>query len=152
MKVKSESVSCVWLFEPPWAVAQQAPLSMEVSRQECWNVLPFASPGDLPDAGTESGSPALTAAFFTFFTLTYLPWWFNTTDLIDLFSSCFLPTLPADPSIYCFLSWADSFYVYTLKNFNFEISFFLFFLVSLSFFKKNLLCFLPVALAKSESE
>ena len=42
-----------------WTVAHQAPLSMEVSRQEYWSGLPFSSPGDLPDPGIEPGSPAL---------------------------------------------------------------------------------------------
>ena len=32
---------------------------MEFSRQEYWSGLPFPSPGDLPDPGGESGSPAL---------------------------------------------------------------------------------------------
>ena len=32
----------------PWAVAHQAPLSMEFSRQEYWSVLPFPSPGEIP--------------------------------------------------------------------------------------------------------
>ena len=31
----------------------QAPLSIGFSRQEYWNGLPFPSPGDLPDPGTE---------------------------------------------------------------------------------------------------
>ena len=39
----------------------KAPLSMGFSRQECWNGLPFPSPGDPPDAGIEPGSPALQA-------------------------------------------------------------------------------------------
>ena len=39
----------------------QAPLSMEFSRQEYWSGLPFPSPGDLPDPGTEPQSPALQA-------------------------------------------------------------------------------------------
>ena len=43
----------------PWAVAYQAPLSMEFSRQEYWSGLPFPSPGDLPDPGIEPRSPAL---------------------------------------------------------------------------------------------
>ena len=34
---------------------------MEISRQEYWSVLPFSSPGDLPDPGIEAGSPALQA-------------------------------------------------------------------------------------------
>ena len=33
----------------PWTVACQAPLSIEFSRQEYWSVLPFPTPGDLPD-------------------------------------------------------------------------------------------------------
>ena len=41
--------------------ASQAPLSMGFSRQECWNGLPFPSPGDLPDPGIEHGSPTLQA-------------------------------------------------------------------------------------------
>ena len=32
---------------------------MEFSRQEYWSALPFSSPGDLPNAGIEPGSPAL---------------------------------------------------------------------------------------------
>ena len=45
----------------PWAVAQQAPLSMEFSRQEYWNGLPFPSPGHLPDPGIEPAFPATAA-------------------------------------------------------------------------------------------
>ena len=44
-----------------WTVARQAPLSTEFSRQEYWSGLPFPSPGDLPDPGIESRSPALQA-------------------------------------------------------------------------------------------
>ena len=43
----------------PWTVAHQAPLSMGFSRQEYWRVLPFPSPGDLPNPGIEPMSPAL---------------------------------------------------------------------------------------------
>ena len=53
------SLSRVWLFETPWTVAHQAPLSMGLSRQEYWSGLPFPSPGDLPDPGMEPRSPAL---------------------------------------------------------------------------------------------
>ena len=45
----------------PWTVACQAPLSTEFSRQEYWSGLPFPSPGDLPDPGTEPRPPALQA-------------------------------------------------------------------------------------------
>ena len=34
---------------------------MEFSRQEHWSGLPFSSPGDLPNPGTEPSSPALQA-------------------------------------------------------------------------------------------
>ena len=49
------------LFETPWTVACQAPLSMGFSRQEYWSGLPFPSPGDLPNPGIEPGSPVLQA-------------------------------------------------------------------------------------------
>ena len=39
----------------------QAPLSMELSRQESWIRLPFPSPGDLPHPGIEFRSPVLQA-------------------------------------------------------------------------------------------
>ena len=52
-------LSCVQLFATLWTVACQAPLSMKFSRQEYWNGLPFPSPGDLPDPGSEPRSPAL---------------------------------------------------------------------------------------------
>ena len=42
----------------PWTVACQAPLSRGFPRQEYCNELPFPSPGDLPDTGTEPASPA----------------------------------------------------------------------------------------------
>ena len=60
-KVKVKWLSCVRLFATPWTVAYQAPLSMGLSRQECWSGLPFPSPGDLPNPGIESRSPALQA-------------------------------------------------------------------------------------------
>ena len=46
-------------------VARQAPLSLEFPRQECWNGLPFPPPGDLPDPGIQTVSPALAGRFFT---------------------------------------------------------------------------------------
>ena len=33
--------------------------------QEYWSVLPFPSPGDLPNTGIEPESPALVGGFFT---------------------------------------------------------------------------------------
>ena len=49
-------VNRILLFVAPGTVAFQALLSMEFSRQECWNGLPLHTPGDLPNPGIE---PAL---------------------------------------------------------------------------------------------
>ena len=52
----------------PRAVAPQAPLSMEFSRQGYKSGLPFPPPGDLPDPGIEPRSlvsPAFAGQFFT---------------------------------------------------------------------------------------
>ena len=45
----------------PCTLAYQAPLSMGFPRQEHLSGLPFPTPGDLPDSGTETLSPALQA-------------------------------------------------------------------------------------------
>ena len=42
-------------------MAHQAPLFMELSRQEYWSGLPFPPPGDLPNPGTEPMSPVFPA-------------------------------------------------------------------------------------------
>ena len=52
-------------FLTPWTAARQAPLSMKLSRQEYQSGLPFLSPGDLPDPGTEPRSPTLQADLLT---------------------------------------------------------------------------------------
>ena len=57
--------SSVWLFETPWTIAHQAPLSMGFSRQEYWSALPFPSPGDHPNPGIKPMSPTLAGRFFT---------------------------------------------------------------------------------------
>ena len=54
-------LSPVWLFAVLWTVDRQAPLSMELTRQEYWSGLPFPSPGDLPNPGIEPGLTALQA-------------------------------------------------------------------------------------------
>ena len=41
---KVKLLSRVQLFESPWTVAYQAPLSMGFSKQEYWSGLPFPSP------------------------------------------------------------------------------------------------------------
>ena len=53
-----KSLSRVRLFAAPRTIARQAPPSVGFSRQEYWSGLPFPSPGDLPDPGIESRSPA----------------------------------------------------------------------------------------------
>ena len=55
----------VRLFGTPWAIACQAPLFMEFSRQEDWSGLPWPPSGDLPDPGIEPKSHALEGRFFT---------------------------------------------------------------------------------------
>ena len=58
-------LSQVWLFCSPM---DQAPLSIEFSRQEYWSRLPYPYPSDLPDPGIELVSlvsPALASKFFT---------------------------------------------------------------------------------------
>ena len=55
-------------FATPWTIVCQVLLSMEFSRQEYWNGLPFPPPGDLPDLGIEPASLAsleLSGRFFT---------------------------------------------------------------------------------------
>ena len=68
----SNSYTCmlsrVQFFVIPWTVAQQPPLSMELSRQEYWSVLPFPPPGDLLNPGIKPASlvsPTLAGRSFT---------------------------------------------------------------------------------------
>ena len=63
----SVAQSCPTLVTP-WAVAHQAPLSMEFSRQNCWSGLPCPPPGDIPYPGIEPTYLmflALADGFFT---------------------------------------------------------------------------------------
>ena len=51
-----------------WAIALQAPLSVQLSRQDYWSGLPFSTPEDLLDPGIKLPSlvfPALAGRFFT---------------------------------------------------------------------------------------
>ena len=63
--VCAQVLSRVQLFETPWTIAHQAPVSMEFSRQKYWSGLPFPTLEDLPDSGIEPASPALADGFFT---------------------------------------------------------------------------------------
>ena len=58
MRSESVSHSVVSAFCDPMDCS---PPGSSVHRQEYWSGLPFPSPGDLPDPGIESGSPALQA-------------------------------------------------------------------------------------------
>ena len=51
------ALSHVRLFVTPQTVACEAPLSMELSRQEYWSALPFPTLGYLPNPGIEPASP-----------------------------------------------------------------------------------------------
>ena len=55
------SLSSVQLFATPRIIVCQLPLSMGFPREEYWSGLPFPSPGDFPDPGTELWSPVLQA-------------------------------------------------------------------------------------------
>ena len=68
MCVCAQSLSCVRLFVTPWTVVQQAPLSMESSREEFWSELPLPPLGDLPYPVIELASPASPALAGRFFT------------------------------------------------------------------------------------
>ena len=66
--VCSKLLSCAQFFVTPWTVAHHRLLSVEFSRQEYWDGLPFPTPGDLTDSGIESSSPMsfkLAGRFFT---------------------------------------------------------------------------------------
>ena len=45
-----------WLTANSWNIARQAPLSMEISRQEYWSGLPLPPPGVLPEPGIQLAS------------------------------------------------------------------------------------------------
>ena len=63
--ISVQLLSHVWCFVAPWTSACQAPLSMGSPKQEYCIRLPFPSPADLPDPGTEPVSPALAGRFST---------------------------------------------------------------------------------------
>ena len=58
----------VWLFETPWTVAYQVPLSMECSKKNTGVGCHFLLPGDLPHPGVGPAClvfPALAGGFYT---------------------------------------------------------------------------------------
>ena len=56
----AQSFIPIQLFETPWTVACQVPLSMGLSRQQYWSGLPFPTPGE----PASPASLALTGRFF----------------------------------------------------------------------------------------
>ena len=56
---------CPTLCDPGGCSLPRVPLSMGLSRQECWGGLPFPPPGDPPDSGMELQAPAWQADSFT---------------------------------------------------------------------------------------
>ena len=56
--------SCLTLCNLMDCIACQAPLSVEFSRQEYWNGLPFPSPGALSGPGIKHTSPELVGRYF----------------------------------------------------------------------------------------
>ena len=84
-----------WLFASPWTLAHQAPLSMEFSKEEYWNELPFPSPGDLPDSGIEPRSLALQGFLTVWATReTHTKTFWFLPPLKTQPHSFFLPSLP----------------------------------------------------------
>ena len=45
VRERTHHFSCVQLFETPWTIAHQVPLSSKFSRQEHWSGLPCPPPG-----------------------------------------------------------------------------------------------------------
>ena len=101
--------SRVPLFEIPWTVAHQAPLSMGFFRQEYW-VLPFPLLGDLPHPGIEPvslTSPTLAGRFFTTNATWEAPAIVATATIIST-STCQLQSLCHISGTKLALLWASS--------------------------------------------
>ena len=68
-------VSHVQLFVIPWVVAHQAPLSMEFSRQDKWNWLPFPSQGIFRTQWLNPGLPYCRNILYHLSHLLLIPNW-----------------------------------------------------------------------------
>ena len=66
-----QSFSRVQLFVTLWTVARQAPLSMDVCRQEYWSRLPCPPPGNIPNPGIKPTSPVSPALKVDFLLLSH---------------------------------------------------------------------------------
>ena len=97
-----ESVNCSIFSDSmiPWTVAHQAPLSMEFSRQEYWNGLPFPSPRNIPDPGFKPGSLTLQEDSY--------PQSHQGSPLFDFGCGPFLKfLLSLLPYCFCFILWVS---------------------------------------------
>ena len=105
--------SSVQLFVTLWTPARQAPLSMELSRQEYWSRVSCLLPVDLFDPGTEPGSPELAGWFFTTSTNRMPYYWFFNLSLLTppSFSAKLLPILPV------LVSFFHDYYTHTPNKF-----------------------------------
>ena len=97
----AQLLSHVWLFVTPWTAARQVLLSMEFSRQEYRQGLPFPPPGDLSNPGIKPVSPALAGGFFTSITSFLMGPVETNSFKPNIFRKEFL-TIP----IYSLLTWA----------------------------------------------
>ena len=68
----AKSLSHVQLFETPWTIGCQVPLSMRFCRQEYRSGLPCPPPEDLPDPGIKLKSPVASALQADSLLLSYL--------------------------------------------------------------------------------
>ena len=147
----AQLLSYVWLFVTSWTVARQAPQSVEFSRQEnYWSGLPFPTPGDLPDPGTEPTSlvsPALAGRLFTIAppgkpsphtpSRYSLLWWFASsqppiscslpplgTILWSLGGTKFFYLSPTPPGLYAFICCSLSKYLRIFKGVFLSVTYF----------------------------
>ena len=107
----------------------QAPLSMGVSKQECWSGSPFPPPGDHPHPGIKPTSPALRGRCFT----TEPPGKYN----LCVYFHCLLKNLGTSTLNYIFLRMLLYENLYYLLGFPQQSHF----LYSHSFFPPPTTCF-----------
>ena len=70
-----------------WAVAGQAPLSKEFSRQADWSGLPFPQLGDLPNPGTELGSSTCRQILYHWASREAQKWKRKSLNCVQLFAT-----------------------------------------------------------------
>ena len=100
---------CVRLFDIPWTIACQTPLSMVFSKQEYWSGQPLPTPGDLPGDGTHVSYVSCIGGWVLYhqrhlgstLCILWLPWSPQT------FTLSFQPVQSADFPL-AFLSWGCS--------------------------------------------